>query len=77
MSNLSVKNVPAKTMAYLKRRAKDNHRSLQGEVLHILEEVSEPARKTSLREIWETARDQGLGKGPRSVDIIRELRDSR
>ena len=37
MKNLSIKNVPEMLHERLKRRAADNHRSLNGEVLAILE----------------------------------------
>jgi plasmid stability protein len=42
--NLSVKNVPETLAARLRRRAERNHRSLQGELMAILESAaSEPA----------------------------------
>ena len=36
--NLSIKNVPDDVAERLRQRAKRNHRSLQGELLHLLEE---------------------------------------
>ena len=38
-TNLSVKNVPESLAAALRRRARRNHRSLQGELVAILNEV--------------------------------------
>ena len=35
--NLSIKNVPEEVVAALRARAKANHRSLQGELLTIIE----------------------------------------
>jgi len=36
--NISIKSVPEELVAALKARAKANHRSLQGEILTILED---------------------------------------
>jgi antitoxin FitA len=38
--NLPIKNAPDALVATLKLRAKRNHRSLQGEILAILEEAA-------------------------------------
>jgi plasmid stability protein len=49
--NLSIKNVPAEKVERLKQRAKRNHRSLQGELLalvdHAIGAVSHPATTTA------------------------------
>jgi len=42
MPNLSIKNVPEPMLAQLRARAKQHHRSLQGELLAILEEAVHP-----------------------------------
>ncbi|MCP4407664.1 MAG: Arc family DNA-binding protein [Gammaproteobacteria bacterium] len=36
-TNLSIKKVPDELVAHLRSRAKDHHRSLQGELLSIIE----------------------------------------
>ena len=38
--NLSIKNAPDEVVAALKLRAKQNHRSLQGELMAIIEEAA-------------------------------------
>jgi plasmid stability protein len=43
MPNLSIKNVPAELVGKLRERARANHRSLQGELLALVSQVtSEP-----------------------------------
>lgn len=72
---LSVKNVPAKLAERLRRRAAANHRSLQGELLAILEEATEPS--ISIDELAEIVKKLGL-KGPsESTAMIRADRDGR
>ena len=44
--NLSLRNVPDDWAEKLRERAKRNHRSLQGELLSILEETVTPRRLT-------------------------------
>lgn len=41
MPNLSIKNVPAAVVKKLHQRAKRNHRSLQGELMVIVNEAAE------------------------------------
>jgi antitoxin FitA len=57
---LSVENVPEELAAKLQERAKRFRRSLQGEILMILEKAAvEPAR-LSLREVFERVQAMGL-----------------
>jgi plasmid stability protein len=42
--NISIKNVPEEKVAQLKARAKRNHRSLQGELLALIEAATKPSR---------------------------------
>jgi antitoxin FitA len=74
--NLSIKNVPPDLVEHLRQRAKRNHRSLQGEVLAILEEHSESAGLT-VREAYERAKARNFSTPSESVAIIRADRDSR
>ena len=73
---LSIKNVSEDVADALRERAARNHRSLQGELLHILETAVQPQRfqATDLRR-----RIQALGlKSPaESARFIREDRDRR
>jgi plasmid stability protein len=73
---LSIKNVPDDLLERLRERAKKNHRSLQGELMALLEEGVRP-RRPSLREVNEYAKSLGLRTPGDSVEIIRELRDGR
>ena len=76
MPSLSVKNVPEETLDRLRERAKRNHRSLQGELLTILDEVLKPGRLT-VEELVQRVKASGLRTGDDSTRIIREDRDSR
>ncbi|MEZ5288342.1 MAG: Arc family DNA-binding protein [Vicinamibacterales bacterium] len=72
---LSVKNVPAKLAERLRQRAAANHRSLQGELMAILEEAAE--RSLSVDELAEIVKKLGL-KGPsESAAMVRADRDGR
>lgn len=74
--SLSVKNVPAKIARALADRASRNHRSIQGELLHIIEAAVQP-RTFDVARIRRRADALGLRTKADSVQIIRELRDSR
>lgn len=74
---LSIKGVPDHLAEALQRRAARNHRSLQGELMHILEQAVEE-RPFDLKGLM---RDLEKHKIPRtkneSTAIIRKDRDSR
>jgi len=65
--------VPEPVVVRLRERAKHNHRSLQGELLAILEGVAGP----SLAGIHERAKALGVSTGDEAVSIIRAERDAR
>lgn len=74
--SLSVKNVPPAVAKALGERAKRHHRSIQGELMHILEEAVRPARRGfDADRLVRRARALGLKSDTNSVDIIREWRD--
>ena len=77
--SLSIKDVPAEMAAALRDRAAQNHRSIQGELMAILEEAVRPprARGFDADRLIRMAEALGLGSGESSVDLIREMRDSR
>jgi plasmid stability protein len=87
--SLSVKNVPEELAARLRERAARNNRSLQGELLSILEEAagarsasagprSPPGgRWLTIDEVAERAKRRFPGGTPSSVDHIRKMRDER
>jgi antitoxin FitA len=74
-TNLSIKNAPDDVVTRLKERAAKNHRSLQGELLAIIEKaVREPARLTP-REALAEVRRLGLQTPTEAAAIIRAGRD--
>ena len=76
MPNLSIKNVPEDMLARLRTRARQHHRSLQGELVAILEEALAPRRLT-LEELVQRVQERGVQTGDQSTPWIRELRDAR
>ena len=74
--SLSIKNVPDEIVTRLKGRATKNHRSLQGELLSILEEAVRPS-SLSLKELEEKISILGLKTSDDATVIVRELRDGR
>ena len=73
--NVSVKNVPDDVMEKLRKRAKRHHRSVQGELMAILEEATGPAR-LSVEEAESRLRSLGFATGDDSTTWVRELRDA-
>jgi len=75
-TNVSLKNVPDDIVEKLRAMAKRHHRSLQGELIAILEETVGNAKssidqaESRLRELRFETRDQ-------STAWLRELRDAR
>lgn len=74
---LSVKNVPDAVARRLKARAKRNHRSLQGELLALVEEAAEIAAPISPKDVLALVRRLGLSTPPEAAKTIRQTRDSR
>ena len=74
--NLSVKNVPDALAEALRHRAERHHRSLQGELLAILEESVQDARLT-VDELYERGKQRKPSLRPSSVEIVRQMRDAR
>lgn len=72
---LSVKNVPEKLAERLRQRAARNHRSLQGELMAILEDAGRPP--ISIDELAARVKALGLKTPADSVAIIRASRDGR
>lgn len=72
---LSIKRVPEKLLKRLKRKAALHKRSLQGELIAVLEEATSPARLT-VDELWQAVGRYRPVPGD-SVKMIREDRDAR
>lgn len=76
--SLSIKNVPPVLAKALAARARRHHRSIQGELMHILDEAVRPtSRVFDIDRLLRQAEALGLKTEANSVQIIRELRDSR
>ena len=75
--NLSIKNAPDDIVARLKERAAKHHRSLQGELMAIIEEaVRTPDRLTPMDVLAEVKR-LGVRTSAEAAAIIRADRDGR
>ncbi len=76
MPNLSIKNVPEELLSQLRARAQDNHRSLQGELMSILEAAVMPTTLT-LEDAHRKIKKLGVKTGEESASMIRQDRDAR
>jgi antitoxin FitA len=74
-TTLSIKNVPDQLAQRLKARAARNHRSLQGELMAIIEHAEPPRR--SIEDISAMVDRLGIRTPSDSVSIVREARDGR
>ncbi len=75
--NLSIKNAPDDLVVLLKARAERNHRSMQGEVLAILDEAVRSPRRLTPDEFLAEIRKLGFKTPSESAEIIRKMRDER
>jgi plasmid stability protein len=76
--DLSIKNAPEHVVQRLRMRAARNHRSLQGELMAIIEQAAEAERPAKLTIDDYRARIRALGLTSRSeaAAIIRADRDA-
>jgi len=77
---LHIRNVPERVVATLKRRAKENGRSLNAEVLEALKDYDERHTHAEelLRQLEEFRAEFVLPEdAPKPEDVIREARDER
>ncbi|MHB0981413.1 MAG: FitA-like ribbon-helix-helix domain-containing protein [Thermoleophilia bacterium] len=75
--SLSIKNVPDAVAAKLRTRAQGHRRSLQGELLAIIEEAVEAPSELTPAELRAYVDSLGLRTEDDSVSIIRADRDER
>jgi len=75
--NLSIKNAPDDVVALVKLRAKRNHRSLQGELLAIIEDAVRPHRSLTPDEVLAKIRRLGVSSPAEAADMVRADRDAR
>ena len=76
-ASLSIKNVPDAVVERLRARAARHRRSLQGELLDLVERAADEVPTISARDVYERIRKLNLPAGERSTDIIRDMRDAR
>ena len=76
---LSIKNTPVSVVERLKRRASRHHRSLQGELLALVEAVAreEEAGLLSAAEALSAVRAAGVASRGGSARLVREMREAR
>jgi len=72
--NLSIKDVPDDLAARLRQRAAGNHRSLQGELLALLEEALEERGPLSPAQVLARVRERGVRTASDAVEILLETR---
>jgi len=75
--NLSIKNAPDEVVERLRRRAAKHHRSLQGELLAIIEEAVRPPARLKPSDVLAEVRRLGLETPAEAAAIIRANRDGR
>lgn len=74
--SVSIRNIPDDVAERLKARAARNHRSLQGELLFILEQAArEEAAVRDPLDILEEVRAWGVESPDEATEIVREARD--
>lgn len=76
-TSLTIRNIPAPVLASLRLRAKQNHRSMQGEILAILEGATEAPARRSISEAFARMKATGITSSAKSTALIRADRDAR
>jgi plasmid stability protein len=77
MPDLSIKNAPNDVVERLRKRAERNHRSLQGELLAIIEAAVREEQPATPREILDEVRRLGLKTPSEAAVIVRADRGRR
>jgi plasmid stability protein len=75
--NLSIKNAPDDVVQRLRERAERHHRSLQGELMAIIEAAVGEDRPATPAEILAEVRRLGLHTSREATAIVRADRDAR
>jgi len=75
--NLSIKNVPDEIAQEIKRRAAKNHRSLQGELMSIIEAAVAKNETMTPSELLKEIRSLKLSTPAESRRMVRDDRDAR
>lgn len=75
--NLSIKNVPDELAERLRQRAEAAHRSMQGELMAILEEAFVPRAPLTLQEVLDRVKRLDLETPREAASDLRGERDDR
>ena len=75
--NLSIKNAPDDVVQRLRVRAERHHRSLQGELMAIIESAVREDRTATPANILAEVRQLGLRTPSEAAAIVRAARDAR
>jgi plasmid stability protein len=75
--NLSVKNAPGHIVQRLRQRAERNHRSLQSELMAIIEAAVQEDRAATPADILAEARRLGLQTPREATALVRADRNGR
>ncbi len=75
--NLSIKNAPEDVVRRLRNRAERHHRSLQGELMAIIEAAVREDRRASPHDLLAEIRRIGVSTPSEAADLIRADRDGR
>ena len=75
--NLSIKNAPDDVVERLRQRADRNHRSLQSELMAIIEAAAREDPRASPAEVLAEVRRLGLSTPAEAATILRADRDAR
>ena len=75
--NLSIKNAPGSVVEQVRARAVRNHRSLQGELLAIVEAAVRDEPRDNLDDLLADLRQLGLRSPDEAVAMVRAERDGR
>jgi plasmid stability protein len=75
--NLSIKNAPDHLVRRLRERAERHHRSLQGELLAIVEAAVREDRRATPADVLEQVRQLGLRSPSEAAALVRADRDGR
>ncbi len=75
--NLSIKNVPDHVAEQVRKRAARHHRSLQGELISILEETVAQEKRMTPAGFLKEIRAFSLKTPSESLKIVRRDRDAR
>jgi antitoxin FitA len=74
--NLSIKNVPDQIAEQLRKRARENHRSLQGELIAIIEQAVGGEKPLAPLDLLAEVQRLGLRTASESAAMVREDRDA-